>query len=110
MSISRFDWTRAVRAGEVLAVENARRGVAPDVTHVMWELLREAADVSQRAFPSLPRLGYPSKSSIPDGPEEATMWQRIAAYLRGEIEEMPSDETRPPRPSIEQVSRAEAVL
>jgi len=110
MGIETFDWTRAIRAGEIMAVENARRDANLGVEHVMWELLREAADVSQRAYSGLPRLGYPEKSAMPDAPPEVTTWQMMAAYLRGEVEEMPTDTSTKPRPSMEQVSRSEAVL
>ena len=107
---AKFDWKRAIRAGEEMAVENARRDVKLGVEHVMWELLRDAAGVSQRAYSGPPRLGYPAKSAMPEGPAEITPWQMMAAYLRGEVEEMPAEDAAPPRPSMEQVSRAEAVL
>lgn len=105
-----FDWGRAIRHGETLAVENTRSDVKLDATHVMWELLREAARVSSLAYPAPPRAGYPVKSSMPDAPGEFTEWQRMAAYLRGEIDDAKDVQSRPARPSAEQITRAEAVL
>lgn len=110
MSVEKHDWSRSIRWAQDAAVENARRGVQVSVEHVMWELMRDAAIVSGRAFKPPPHVGFPSKSSLPDGPEEVTMWHKVAAYIRGELDEMPTDEARPPMPSTEQVSRADAVL
>ena len=110
VSRSTFDWSRAIRVGEALAVENTRSDVKLDATHVMWELLREAASVSARAYPAPPRSSYPAKSSMPDAPGEFSEWQRMAAYLRGEVQEASDFQPTPPRPSAEQVTRAEAVL
>lgn len=93
-----------------MAVENTRADVKLDARHVMWELLCEAARVSKLAYRAPPHVGYPVKSSLPDAPPDFTMWQRIAAYLRGEIEEVDEGDVSPPRPSIDQVSRADAVL
>lgn len=109
MSTAKHDWGRSIRWAQVAAVENARRGVSVGVEHVMWELLKEAASVS-RSFRSPPHVGYPGKSSLPDGPEDVTMWHKITAYIRGELEELPTVEARPPLPSAEQMSRADAVL
>lgn len=105
-----YDWTRAIRDAEIAAVENARRGTIPKPEHVMWEMLREAARVSRIAYSAPPRTGYPVKSTMPDGPEEFSMWQRMSAYLRGEIGEVDVDCARPPQPSADQISRADAVL
>lgn len=106
----RIDWVRAIRHAEVVAVENIRSDVTPTPEHAMWELMREAARVSSIAYSAPPRTGYPAKSSLPDGPDEVSDWQRMAAYLRGELEEMPTDTSRPAQPSAEQITRAEAVL
>ena len=34
----------------------------------------------------------------------------VSAYLKGEIENLPSSETKAPRPSAQQVTRAEVIL
>ena len=34
----------------------------------------------------------------------------VSAYLKGEIENLPSDETKAPRPSAKQITRAEVML
>jgi hypothetical protein len=47
---------------------------------------------------------------MPDTPDDVTQWQLVSAYLRGEVGEMPIDESKPPMPSAEQISRAEVVL
>ena len=57
-----------------------------------------------------PRLGFPAKSALPDGLDEVTVWQMVRAYLKGEIENLPSSDTKPPRPTAQQVSRAEVIL
>ena len=38
-----------------------------DSSHIVWELLREAATVSRIADSAPPRLGFPAKSALPDG-------------------------------------------
>ena len=42
--------------------------------------------------------------------DEVTVWQMVSAYLKGEIENLPSDETKAPRPSAKQITRAEVML
>ena len=81
-----------------------------DGTHILWELLKEAATVSRIAYSSLPRLGLPAKSALPDGVDEVTVWQMISAYLRGEVENLPSSDTKAPRPVAKQITRAEVML
>lgn len=110
MNVERHDWSRSLRWAEVAAVENARIGSAVGPVQVMWELLRDAARVSALAYPAERVRGYPSRSSLPEMPSDVTAWQMMAAYLRGEVEEMPVSECRPPMPSAEQISRADAVL
>lgn len=106
----RHDWTRALRWAEAAAVENARSDARLGPTHVMWELLRDAARVSAIAYPAERARGYPRRSALPEMPPDVTAWQMIAAYLRGEVEDMPVTDARPPMPSAEQISRADAVL
>ena len=72
-----------VRDGTQMAQQNAKRGVVVDGTHIVWELLKEAATVSRIAYSSPPRSGLPIKSALPDGVDEVTVWQMISAYLRG---------------------------
>ena len=76
----------------------------------MWELLKEAATVSRIAYSSPPRLGLPAKSALPDGVDEVTVWQMIRAYLRGEVENIPPSDTKAPRPTAKQITRAEVML
>ena len=71
---------------------------------------REAAFVSRAAYAAPPRSGFPAKSALPDGVDEVTVWQMVSAYLKGEIENLPSDETKAPRPSAKQITRAEVML
>ena len=104
-----FDWRRAMLHGINLVGDNWRDYDEPETWAVMWELLREAARVSQ-AFDGPPSMGYPDKSSLPDAPEEMTPWQKQMAYLRGELDEIPEDEPTSPAPTSAEVSRAEAVL
>ena len=81
-----------------------------DGTHIVCELLKEAATVSRIAYSSPPRLGLPAKSALPDGVDEVTVWQMISAYLRGEVENLPSSDTKAPRPTAKQITRAEMML
>ena len=34
------------------------------------------------------------KSALPDGVDEVTVWQMISAYLHGEVENLPSSDTK----------------
>lgn len=104
-----FDWQRALRKGEVMAVENARADQKLGPEHVMWELFREACRVS-RSYSGPPRLGYPSKSSLPEAPSERSAWAQAMDYLRGEIEEMPDQGVAMVRPSADEITRSEHVL
>ena len=104
------DWRTTVRDGTQMAQENAKRGVVVDGTHIVWELLKEAATVSRIAYSSPPRSGLPMKSALPDGVDEVTVWQMISAYLRGEVENLPSSDTKVPRPTAKQITRAEVML
>ena len=92
------DWHSTIRDGTRAAEQNAKQGVLVDHTHIVWELLREAAFVSRAAYAAPPRSGFPAKSALPDGVDEVTVWQMVSAYLKGEIENLPSDETKAPRP------------
>ena len=62
------------------------------------------------AYAAPPRSGYPQKSALPDGVDEVTAWQLVSAYLKGEIENLPSAETKAPRPTAQQITRAEMIL
>ncbi len=104
------DWRRTIAEGVELAKDQIRSDVTMDETHVMWALLKEAAQVSSIAYSAPPRTGLPIKSTLPEAADDVTQWQRISAYLRGEVEELPEIETRPPRPSAEQVTRSEIIL
>ena len=52
----------------------------------------------------------PKLSALPDGADEVTVWQMVSAYLRGEVENLPSSDTKAPRPTAKQITRAEVVL
>lgn len=104
----RVNWSRAITDGIELAQEMVRRDVEVTKEHVMFALLCEAARVSA-CYSAPPRTGFPGKSSMPDAPDEISYWAQIAAYLRGEVQEIVTD--RPKfTPSAEQHTRAEAIL
>lgn len=104
-----FDWHRALRKGEVMAVDEAKVGARLGPEDVMWALFKDACRVS-RSYSSPPRSGYPVKSCLPEAPSDLSMWQRIMAYLQGEVSELPGDQVAMVRPSAEEISRSEAVL
>ena len=104
------DWRTTMRDGTQLAEQNVKQGVVVDGSHIVWEMLREAATGSRIAYSAPPRLGFPAKSALPDGLDKVTVWQMVRAYLKGEIENLPSSDMKPPRPTAQQVSRAEVIL
>ena len=104
------DWRSTIQAGTDAAHEKLRKGSRVDGTHIAWELLRDAVSVSRIAYTAPPRSGYPQKSALPDGVDEVTAWQLVSAYLKGEIENLPSAETKAPRPTAQQITRAEVIL
>lgn len=106
----KFDWSKAVRAGVELAKDQVRRDRVIGERDVMWALLCEAAQTSSLAFKGTPRLGFPSKSAMPDAPDEISYWAQLTAYLQGQVEDMPVEASRPPQPTAEQVSRAHVIL
>lgn len=108
--LRRYDWSRAFHIGCALALENARRGKDPDQLDVVWELLREAVKTSAIAYTAPPRSGLPKKSAMPEAVDDITYWQKMTAFIRGEIDEQPEMETRPPQPSAAQVTRSEVFL
>lgn len=103
-------WNKTWRDGEDLARDNIKSDATLRNHHVAWELLKEAAKVSRLTYRAPPRTGFPGKSSLPDAPDDVTQWQLLSAYLRGEIESLPSSQTRPSRPTSVQIDRAELVL
>ena len=104
------DWSKTLRDAEDLAKDNKKADAALRDHHLGFELLREAAHVSRIAYPAPPRSGWPTTSSLPDAPDDVTQWQLMSAYLKGDLESLPSSETKPSRPSAEQIDRAELVL
>jgi hypothetical protein len=82
-------WDSTWRDGEDLARDNIKADATLKEHHVTWELLKEAAKVS---------------------PDDVTQWQLLSAYLRGEIESLPSSQTKPSRPTSVQIDRAELIL
>ena len=104
------DWHTTVRDGELTAKQNKRKNQVVEGRHIAWSLLCEAVTVSRIAYPAPPRTGFPVKSTLPDGVDEVTVWQMVSAYLKGELENLPSTDTKPPRPSAKQITRAEVIL
>ena len=45
-----------------------------------------------------------------DAPDDVTQWQLLLAYLKGELETLPSSDMKPSRPSAEQIDRADLIL
>jgi hypothetical protein len=105
-----FDWRRALVHGVDLVAQNNPPDAEWHTWQAMWELLREAAETSKIAYAAPPRSGYPAKSLMPDATDDITYWQRMAGYVRGELEDAPTDRPRPPMPSAAAVSRCDAVL
>lgn len=105
-----FDWKRAQIAGLEMAMDHVRKGQGVTDRDIWWALLCEAAEVARLCYSAPPRTGMPRKSAMPDAPDEVSDWQLISAYLNGTLEEMPTDESQPPQPSAEQVTRSEMVL
>ena len=77
----------------------------------MWALLCHATQVSRLAFQAPPRTGYPVASpGAILAVDDVSDWQRVAAYLRGELDSVDSASARPAQPSAEEISAAEVVL
>lgn len=108
--LANHDWQKTLRDAETLARDNIKADARLSDHHIGWELLREAARVSRLSFPAPPRTGFPAKSSLPDAPDDVTQWQLLSAYLKGELETLPSSDMKPSRPSAEQIDRAELIL
>ena len=70
-----------------MARDDRRLGDTPEA--IMWVLLRDAFRVS-RFFAGTPRAGYPVKSAMPEAPDEITIWQKINAYIKGEVRSCPN--------------------
>lgn len=109
-AMERHNWPATIRAGVEMAGEQVRSDVTVKETHVMWALLKEAAQVSSLAYRAPPRSGLPIKSTLPEAPDDVSQWQMMMAYIRGQVEDAPSVRARPPQPSIEQITRAEIIL
>ena len=58
----------------------------------MWGLFVEAVRTA-KSLPGIPRLSGPVKSAMPEAPDEVTYWDVVAAYIRGETEEIPEVHT-----------------
>lgn len=109
-ALRNYDWKRALDHGGQLALEASR--VAQDINErsIMWALLKEAAKVSAICYSKTPRTGLPIKSAMPESPQDITPWQMMSAYLRGEVEEMPTGEEVRVQPNAAEITRAEMVL
>ena len=110
INLKNHDWKKTLRDAEDAARDNKKADAVLKDYHIGWELLREAAHVSRIAFRAPPRSGWPTSSSMPDAPDDVTQWQLMSAYLKGDLESLPSSETKPSRPSAEQIDRAEVIL
>lgn len=104
-----FDWDRAWRYGRSIAGDYHRSTTTIGDHEIMWALLCDAAAVAE-TFPAASGRGYPQKSAWPDFPDQVTAWQLMAAYVRGEVEEMPEADPPKIQPSAEDISRTWAVL
>lgn len=103
------DWGRIIQRGQVMAVDNARADARLGPEDVMWALFQDACRVS-KTYSGPPRLGYPSRSSMPEAPGEQSAWAKVMDYLRGEVDELPVSDRAVVRPSAEEITRSEAVL
>ena len=104
------DWQRVTaEARETALAEWRRREPLPEWAG-WWQALREGISALERSQAGPPRTNYPSRSSIPEAPPDVTWWQLQAGYIRGDLEELPETESRPPLPSAREISTAEAVL
>ena len=104
------DWHTTLRDGEELARKNIRSDKPVTMPRIAWELLREAAFVSRISYASPPRSGFPSRSAMPESVDEVTHWALISAFLRGELDTLPEDSSKAPRPSSVQIDRADVIL
>lgn len=109
-TLRNYDWDRAKAAGLEMAYAQVKAGQEVAVRDVYWALLREAAQVSAISYTGPPRQSLPSKSTMPEAPDEVSQWQLMSAYLKGDLEEMPPDQSRPPMPSAAEITRADMVL
>jgi len=108
--LANHDWPKTLRAAESAALDNIKADARLSDKHIGWQLIRDAAHVSRISFPAPPRTGFPSSSSLPDAPDDITQWQLLSAYLKGDLESLPSADMKPSRPSAEQIDRAELIL
>lgn len=108
--LSAFDWRRAQMIGLDMAFEASRQGQDITDRDVWWALFREAVQVAAISYMAPPRGAYPTRSSMPEAPDEISAWAKLMAYVRGQIEDMPVTDARPPQPSVAQITRAEMVL
>ena len=103
-----FDWERAIKHGLELAGRDAR--CAQSDENAMWELFKEAWQTAALTYAANPRTGFPTKSQMPESADEVSMWIKLRAYYAGEIDEIPETDSKPPRPSSEQITRSEIIL
>ena len=102
---------KALRMGEALITRYSHGNTMPGREAAMWALLCHATQVSRLAFQAPPRTGYPVASpGAILAVDDVSDWQRVAAYLRGELDSVDSASARPAQPSAEEISAAEVVL
>lgn len=104
------DWPAFIRQGYELARDEFRSTTQLDDHHAMWGLFCAAVRDTERAYRGMPGLGMPGKSAGFEGGPEISVWHQVAAYLRGEIEEMPQDQGARLLPSAYEISRGAIVI
>ena len=104
------NWRKTLLVAHDEAIEHLRLNATLEDHPLAWALLRDAAKVSRIAYTAPPASGYPTSSSMPDSVDDVTQWQIISAYLQGQLTSLPEIESRPPKPSAEQVDRAALIL
>jgi len=104
------NWRKTMLVAHDQAIEDLRLNATLEDHHLAWALLKEAAKVSRVAYRGPPPSGFPTSSSMPDSVDDVTQWQIISAYLQGQLTSLPEIQSRPPKPSGEEVDRAALIL
>ena len=109
--LTRQQRERLLRLGKQLAATYCHGNARLDEAAQVWALLCHATRVSAAAFAPPPRTGYPVASpGAMLTADDVSDWQKMAAYLRGELDAMERIAARPPAPSAEEIDAADLVL
>lgn len=109
--LTRGQRERLMRLGERLAPTYCHGNAQLDQASIVWALLCHATRVSALTFAPPPRAGYPVASpGAMLTADDVSDWQKMAAYLRGELDAVERISARPPAPSAEEVDAAGLVL